>query len=168
MKRLMMILSFASVLVFSLVFSLVSSQLALAEESHSHHSAGAGEPMKLELDHGKKWDTDKPLRDGMKRIQGLMEADIRSIHESKLTDAAYSVLSQKVTLELNQIFKNCKLKPEADAALHVILAQIIAGTTQMKSEKQGSGKRAGAVKVIGALDQYAKFFDHPGWKPVQE
>lgn len=158
MKRFMMILS----------FSLVSSQVAWAEDPHAHHSDGAGEPMRLELNHGKKWETDKPLRDGMTRIAQLMEADIPAIHESKLNDAAYLMLSQKVTLELNQIFKNCKLKPEADTALHVILAQIIAGTTQMKSEKQGSGKPAGAVKVIGAIEQYAKFFDHPGWKAIRE
>lgn len=154
-------------LVFSLAVALIASQITWAEDSHTHHPAGDGEQLKLELDHGKKWETDRPLREGMKRIRLLMEADIHAIHESKLNEVAYSALSQKISVELNQIFKNCKLKPQADAVLHLILTQIIAGTTQMNSEKQRSCRRDGAIQIIKALDQYAKFFDHPGWEAIR-
>ncbi len=154
-------------LIFSLAVALIASQITWAEDSHNHHSAGDGEQQKLELDHGKKWETDKPLREGMKRIRQLMEADLHAIHESKLNEVAYSALSQKITVELNQIFKDCKLKPQADAVLHLILAQVIAGTTQMKAEKQRAHRRDGAIQIIQALDQYAKFFNHPGWEAIR-
>ena len=161
-----------SSLVFSVVFSvflsLFGSQNARAEDSHSHHEAGGGVPVKLELNHGKKWKTDKALRSGMTRIAQLMEDDIRSIRQGTLSEAASTALSQKVTLELNQIFKNCKLKAEADAALHLVLVQAIAGAAQMNSGQPASGRRDGALKIVGALEQYAKFFDHPGWMAIRE
>ena len=154
-------------LIFSLTVAFISSPTSWAESPHSHASSPAGEKLELKLNQGKKWETDKPLREGMQNIKKLLESDMTAIHEEKLSEASYSTLSQKITVELNKIFKNCKLKAAADAMLHLILAQVMKGAAQMKSEQQSSGRLDGAVTVMKALDQYAQFFDHPGWKPIQ-
>ena len=60
--------------------------------------------------------------------------------------------------------KECKLPPEADAQLHLVIADVIAGADAMKGAKDAKSGRAGLVKVDGALKSYAKHFDHPGWK----
>ncbi|MEW6098304.1 MAG: hypothetical protein AB1666_03865 [Pseudomonadota bacterium] len=60
---------------------------------------------------------------------------------------------------------NCKLPPEADAALHGILAQIAQGTDAMAG-KSKTKPRDGALKVVAALDEYGRTFDHPGWKKL--
>lgn len=153
-------------LIFSLSVALFVSQTTWAADSHTHHAENSDQ-QKPELDHGKKWETDKPLREGMKSIRLLMEADIKAIHEGKLNEKSYSTLSQEITLELDKIFKNCKLKPQADAMLHLILSQVIAGTAQMKSEKQIALRRDGALQIIKALEQYPKFFDQPGWQAIR-
>lgn len=154
-----------------LFIALLAPRLTWADDSHSHHTSthrsGESGQTNLQLNNGKKWETDQALREGMNRIRLLMEADIEAIHRNKLSNAAYSALSQKITVELDKIFKNCKLKPEADAVLHSILAQIIGGTTQMKSDKKKSARRDGAIKIINVFGQYGKVFDHPGWGPVQ-
>ena len=41
--------------------------------SHDH---AAATPHKLALNQGRKWTTDKPLRDGMDRIRGLIEPQL--------------------------------------------------------------------------------------------
>jgi hypothetical protein len=60
---------------------------------------------------------------------------------------------------------NCKLDPEADANLHIILEQILEGAEALQG-KEKKNPRAGANRVVAALNDYGKYFDHPGWKKL--
>ena len=50
-------------------------------------------PAKLELNQGRKWETDAPLRQGMTSIRGAMETALGGIHEHKYTAAQYGALA---------------------------------------------------------------------------
>lgn len=146
---------------WSLIFGLsLSLNPALATDNHSHAKPGSS---RLELDSGKKWATDAPLRSGMAGIKSAIEPMLREIHENKLTEAKYAGLAQRINSEVNSIFKNCKLSPKADAQLHLILIQIVEGANAMKSSAQLSAKRKGAIQVVEALALYPRYFEHPGW-----
>lgn len=148
------------------VTSLLLTHGAMAADSHSHdHHKSA--PAKLNLENGKKWATDAALRNGMDDIKKLMEAQVPSIHNNTLSKEKYVALSNEVSTATSNIFKNCKLKPEADAMLHIILAQILDGMKAMKSADKIAAQRDGAVKIISALDQYPRYFAHEGWKPLK-
>jgi hypothetical protein len=84
----------------------------------------------------------------------------------KLTNKKYESIADQIKKETDSIFKNCKLEAKADANLHLILAQILAGVNEMKSGKTVTDRQMGAHKVATALGQYGEYFDHPGWKPV--
>lgn len=58
----------------------------------------------------------------------------------------------------------CKLAPEVDAQLHLVLAQLFEGIATMRQEGRGM---TGVVKVLRGLKSYAETFEHPGWKPVK-
>lgn len=134
-----------------------------AGDAHSHDEAGAA---KLALDHGKKWTTDAPLRQGMGRIRTLAADGVTQAHAGKMTPAQYTELARKVELEVAGIVANCKLEPQADAMLHLVIAGIGEGTDTMA----GKGKQTpeqGLVRVAGAVNDYARFFDHPGYKPIR-
>lgn len=137
---------------------------SLAADAHKHDHGAA--PAKLELNNGKKWATDAPLRKGMENIRGAMDAALHGIHENKYSAAHYGALAKKVGGEVNGIVANCKLEPKADAQLHLVIADILEGVEAMEGKAKKVKRQAGALKVGSALEKYASHFDHPGWQPL--
>lgn len=135
---------------------------ALAAETHSHHGAAA--TAKLTLDHGKKWQTDDVLRRGMGEIRSAMAQSLEPIHKGAFTPAQYDALAGRIQGQLDDVVKNCKLPEAADQQLHIVLEQIIDGVAGMKA---ATARDKGAVKVVQALGQYGKYFDHAGWQPLK-
>lgn len=131
-----------------------------ANEAHEH---GAHEA-KLVLDHGRKWQTDEPLRQGMSNIRGAVAKDVKAIHANKATLQQYEALAKKVNAEVAGIVQNCKLPPEADAQLHIVVAELMAGAEAMQGKEEGVTRRAGAERVAKALNAYGEHFEHAGWK----
>ncbi len=137
---------------------------SLAADDHKHEHGAA--PAKLELNEGRKWATDAPLRKGMEGIRKLMEASLHEIHEGKLSTARYGALARKVNAEVSGIVANCKLEPKADAQLHLVIADIGEGVEAMEGKAKKAKRQAGAVMVLGALEKYGAHFEHPGWQPL--
>lgn len=119
---------------------------------------------KLVLDNGKKWQTDDSLRAGMTAIRDRLQSAVVPIHADTFSADDYKGLAADIDKEIGNIAANCKLPKDADDQLHLVLAQIIAGTEAMK---KGSDGMAGAVKVIRGLGSYEKFFEHPEWKGIE-
>lgn len=130
----------------------------------AHEHGHAAQEAKLVLDHGKKWQTDEPLRQGMSNIRGAVAKDVEAIHANKATPRQYEALAAKVNAEVAGIVQNCKLEPEADAQLRIVIAELIAGAEAMEGKEKGVARRAGAERVAKALNAYGEHFDHAGWK----
>ncbi len=137
------------------------SGAAIAADPHAHDHGSA--PAKLQLDHGKKWPTDAALRRGMEAIRGAVRGAPAPLHKGNAKPGDYADLGKRVESEVGRIVQECKLPPEADAQLHLVVAELIAGADAMKGAKDPKAGRAGLVKVDGALKSYAKYFDHPNW-----
>jgi hypothetical protein len=131
---------------------------------HSHESY----PAKLRLDSGKKWATDEPLRRGMSAIRAAMAERIEAIHRNKMTADQYRALGATVDQEIARIVAECKLEPKADAMLHLVIADLMAGAEGMQGKAKTKLKpAAGAHRVVQALNAYGKYFDHPGWEALK-
>ncbi|MNT72496.1 hypothetical protein D3C72_2111030 [compost metagenome] len=63
--------------------------------------------------------------------------------------------------------KHCKLEPQADAQLHLIIAELLAGADSMAGKTPDQARRNGAVKVLGALQSYAEYFADSSFKTIQ-
>ena len=150
-----------------LAASLGAGVPALAADSHSHDSQSQAAPHKLSLDHGKKWATDEPLRRGMGEIRAALAAKHTGIHKGTLTPAEYKALGETVEKKVGDIVANCKLAPEADAQLHVVVAELVAASDAMQGKEPQAKPSKGAVKAVHALNEYGKYFDHPGFKPLR-
>jgi hypothetical protein len=138
-----------------------------AAPTHSHEThAEHGAPATLQLNGGKKWETDAALRQAMDSLRQAVAASLPEIHENRLPAAGYSALARKVDSEVGNIVSNCKLEPKADAQLHLIVADLLAGAEQMAGKVKKAKRQDGAVKVVGALEKYASYFDHPNFKPL--
>lgn len=149
----------AAALSLSLALGGLTPSALAAEHSHHHH----GGLEQLQLNQGQKWQSDAPLRRGMDNIRADLAAKLDQIHHDRLPAAEYQALSESLTRHVEYMVVNCQLPRAADDQLHLVLAEILGGIEQMKA---GADAQAGAVKVIGALDVYGDYFEHPGWQPL--
>ena len=148
-----------------LALALSSPRAVLAaSDAHDH---GKSAPHKLELNAGKKWGTDDALRKAMSGIQASVTQTLPAAHAGKASAADYDAFGKDVTAQVTYMVENCKLDPQADAQLHIIVADLMAGVEAAQG-KHGEKKRAsGVVKVAQAANAYGKHFDHAGWKAIQ-
>lgn len=159
-KKIIVILSAAALLG-------TGANIALAaEHNHDAHAHHAVEKSQLTLNNGNKWETDGNLRQAMSLIRDALSAELHAIHTGNATAEQYKVLAQKTNDQIAFMVKNCKLDQKADEMLHLVLAEIIAGADAM-SGKDTKEARKGAEKIAGALDNYGKYFAHPGWHGVK-
>lgn len=134
-----------------------------ADRDHGHDAAEAHQ---LKLNAGKKWGTDEPLRKGMSEIRALIEAQHQAIEKNRLKPEDYAALGAKIEGQVGYIVQNCKLDPEADANLHLIIEDVVAGADAMQGKNKKLKAKAGASRVIAGLSNYGKYFDHPGWRSL--
>ena len=145
----------------ALLSTLVSmTSWAQEHDAHHHHEA---QPSELKLNQGKKWAIDDSLHTGMTGIKKLIAADVDAIHVNNYSPVQYKQLAEKLDLQLNYLFKNCKLPADADAQLHVLLAKVMQASHQMK---QDTKQKSGVISVIKAMKEYEKYFDDPNWQPL--
>lgn len=140
---------------------LLAGGAAPAADAHEH---GAGEAGHLTLDHGRKWSTDAPLREGMAAIRAALAARHEAIHQGTLSVADFQALGATVETRVAAIVASCRLEPAADANLHLIIAELLAGAAAMQG-RADAAPAAGAARAVQALDDYGRYFDHPGWQP---
>ncbi|WP_198137065.1 hypothetical protein [Nitrobacter hamburgensis] len=117
-------------------------------------------PVQLQLDHGKKWQTDHALRQGMSEIHTAMEQSLPPIHKKAFTPAQYEALAERIQRQIDYVVGNCKLPEDADQQLHLVLEWIIDGVAVMKAK---TNREHGAVKIVEALGKYREYFEPAGW-----
>ena len=155
-------------LMSALCMTFASTSLAATTHTGHEHKNEQGTAAKtLQLNAGKKWETDAALRQAMSNIRQAMAGELHEIHENRLSARGYGKLAQKVEAEVGNIVANCKLGAQADEQLHIVIVELLGGTEHMAGKFKGGKRQNGAVQVIGALEKYAAYFDDPGFKPIE-
>ena len=147
------------------VASLVAAGLAAASAggtaalaaapAHDHAHAQAAKPLPA----GQRWATDETLRKGMNGIRSAFAPKLAAIHGNRLAAADYQQLADTTGKEIANIVANCKLPPDADAALHGIIGSLALNADKLKTDPKAAGA---AAALRAALDAYAAQFDDPG------
>ena len=124
------------------------------DTNHADHSAALTPP------EGELWATDAPLREAMTRVQAAV-AEALPAHESGSFDRVSGLaLAQTIEREVAFMIEHCKLPPEPDAALHVLIARMLTAANRLKS----APPEADAIpELTHVLEEYGTKFDHPGW-----
>lgn len=139
-----------------------------ADEHAGHAPAQPAEHVhpvhpKLELDpQGNRWATDEPLRTGMTRIREAV-APYTGAAAQLLSAAQAQTLATTVRDQVQYLIENCKLDPKADATLHAVIGDLLAGAKGLEADPAAMD---GLPLIVEALNQYPKYFDHPDWQPV--
>jgi len=152
---------------------IIATSLALSIGStsavnHAHDLEGHAATT-LTLNNGTKWPTDASLRQGMTNIKAALLPQWPAIHENTLKASQYRVLAKQTNTQIGFMVTNCKLSPDADAQLHLIIADLGVAAEAMAGHDQKLSRREGAMRLQHALKTYGEFFDHPNWSlPTSE
>ncbi|MGD9661453.1 MAG: hypothetical protein AB7U63_09275 [Porticoccaceae bacterium] len=139
-------------------FAVVAPPLAATDNAAHNHGRSDGQ---LALDNGSKWAADSPLRHGMARLNGAVAEAVTAIHRGEMGDAGYDLLADAAAAEIAFIIDNCALEPAADAQLHHIIAEIMAGVAMAKGNASGHSRKDGVIKMRNAVNDYGRYFDDP-------
>ncbi len=160
----MSVKTFATGALIGVALSLGAAGSAAAATPPAHELRVSG-AMDLSLNQGRKWETDDALRQGMAAIRETMARTLGSLHTGTFSPAQYAELAVALEGQIDGITKNCRLSPDADAQLHIVLARIMEGIEGLKADA-GRDRVRGAMTVVMALATYGGYFDHPGWQPI--
>jgi hypothetical protein len=137
----------------------IHAQTPATEHNHDQHANAS-----LTLDHGKKWQGDIPLRQGMQSINDAVMKNVDAFHHDKLTKTDADKLAQHINEQVTFLVNNCKLEPKADATLHVIIGELLSGSEALKKDPDSM---QGMPVLVKALMQYPEYFEHKGWKGIK-
>ena len=152
----------SALLAASLMSATAGGGLAAVSPSHPGH-AGTGAVAELTLNDSQKWPSDAALREGMTEIRATLSASLGQIHGGNFSAAEYAALADRVKSQVDGVVRNCRLPPEADAQIHLVIADILDGAEMMRKD---NGRIEGAIKLMRTLHTYGNHFDHPGWYTV--
>lgn len=106
-----------------------------------------------------RWPVDAPLQAGMRRIRTASEA-LEHAEHGHLDAAQVRALGSEIESATQRIFAECKLEPAADAALHPLLARVLAASRALQA-KPGDLAPIGDLREV--LRLYPLRFNDPEW-----
>src|SRR5690606_5838293 len=128
----------------------LTAPLALAQD-HAHHTAADAQVTAP----AERYATDAPLRKGMADIRMAVTALDHHEHGHMNEQQALATVGI-IERAIGDIIVNCKLEPEADHALHGVLAKLGKGIAGLKADPNDMGALA---PMREAVADYAKLFD---------
>lgn len=142
---------------------------AMAQTQPAHHPAHEysmkKERAQPELNHGKRWATDTSLREGMIRVRtAAIKAQKLSV-DGKLNRAQATTLATSIDNALAYIFEHCKLEPDADANLHLLIERLMHAASTVKTAPDSM---EGLPEIMEVLEAYPYYFDHPDWQSLRD
>lgn len=104
-----------------------------------------------------------PLRQGMQSINDAVISAVTAFHRDDLNKSDAKKLAKHINEQIEFLVQNCKLTPQADAVLHVVISGLLAGADQLAKQPSST---LGLPRIVVALQQYPKYFEQPGWKEI--
>ena len=147
----------------ALAGALLAAPAMAQSAAHHDHAAHAAHDAQVKAP-AQRWATDAPLRAGMRNLREATET-LNHYEMGHLDDTQRDNAVEKIDAAIKDMFANCKLKPEADAALHGLLAKFIAGANAARA---GTFGKAELVPMQDALTQYPQLFDDAEWSTPAE
>ena len=129
------------------------AQAQSAHHDHAAHTAATQTPTQ-------RWTTDAPLRAGMRDLREATEL-LNHYQMGHLDDVQRDNAVAAIDAAIKNMIANCKLKPDADTALHGLLAKFIAGADAARA---GKFTKVELVPMQEALARLPQLFVDAEWE----
>lgn len=130
-----------------------ATQAQQGHEQHAPAAAGAQDSP------AQRYATDAPLRKGMAEVR--VAVDGLGAYENGHLSAAQAIpLATTIQEQIDYMVANCKLEPQADAALHGIIAKLGAGAQALKTDPTDL---TAIPPMREAVADYPRIFDDPAF-----
>lgn len=149
-------LSVAATAMLSLALCVPALALAHTQAHHAVAATSANTP-------GTRWKTDAALREGMGRIRREV-IGLEHYRHGHIGPQQATILAGDIKRDVGFIVSHCTLAPNADHALHPILAGLMRGAQSIKGK---SADLSAIAPMRDALDAYATQFDDPDPSAVE-
>lgn len=106
---------------------------------------------------GTLWPTDPPLRAAMSRIEGAVQQSEAAYRSRTFKEADAQLLATQVEKDVRYMVENCKLQPDADAALHNLIARMMSAAGALKIDPMSP---EGVPVLASVVHDYRATFDH--------
>src|SRR5690606_19547463 len=130
-------------------------------EAHADSHADHG-PLPVLAD-GQRWETDEPLRKAMADIRDDLAKNLPAYHDAQLQPADADALATAIQGNIDYMIANCKLAPEPDAVLHVMIGRMMGATAALRVDPASSD---GMPQLVSVVNDYQATFDHEGLQPL--
>ncbi|PIK16431.1 hypothetical protein [Halobacteriovorax sp. JY17] len=125
-----------------------------SKDSKEHdHSISSGKVKDLGA---KKFIPTEDLKIRMEKILNLVKKN----KKNKDNKTEVKKVGKAISLVISDIFKTCKLEPDADEAIHPVLAGILTGSSAFEK----GDYKTGLSRIHESLLDYEKLFSHEEWK----
>ena len=146
-----------TVVALPLLLAAVSAP-AIAQDHH-HPATTATQAVSAQ-----RWDTDAPLRAGMAQIREAVDA-LGHYELGHMGQESAVALATRIQQQIAYVVANCKLEPQADADLHVIIAELAASAQALKANPAGT---SAIPPMRHALQRYSVQFNDPASPSADE
>ncbi len=135
-------------------------------ESHADHAPAHAHEMQesSQLPAGKKFVPDSSLHEGMARVRKAVET-LQHMEHGHLDAGQVGATSDEIQAAVDFMFANCKLAPDADAALHPLLARVLTANEALRKKPEDATP---LVELRAVIDQYPQVFEDGEWSEVKE
>lgn len=133
----------------------------VVREAHGAQArASHTRPVPEDVPPARRWATDAWLRDGMRRVRSAV--DVLGHYEHGHMDAAQAAnAAALIDAAVGDMVANCSLTPDADMALHGLLAEFLAGAKALREAREPPTAEIASMR--DALARYPQLFDDPQW-----
>lgn len=155
-------LSLALGLALLLPLSALAGEHAHAEaaDQHAHETAASARDAAAPTT---RWQPDAPLSRGMQRVRAATAALEHGEH-GHLDAAQVQGIAAELRAAVDEMFANCRLDPEPDAALHPLLARVL---TASRALSGGEFDQAALEELRAVLARYPELFADAAWSVSQ-
>lgn len=104
-----------------------------------------------------RWPADEPLARGMRRVRAATDALAHAKHDH-LNAAQVKAIAAELKSAVDGMFAECRLAPDADAALHPLLAKVLGASRTLSA---GTFDAVALADLQAVLARYVELFEEP-------
>ena len=136
-----------------------------AADSHAAHAPSAEDASQAPIvAPAVRWQADEPLSRGMQRVRVATQGLSHGAH-GHLDVAQVQAIARELDAAVRDMFAQCRLEPEPDAALHPLLASVLQASATLAEGRFDAAALAGLEAV---LLRYPQLFNDAAWTAPSE